>query len=347
MAFRMSRGYVVPDQALRTPAPSPSRSIPAAAPSGRARKASAIRGPTLPRAARISGGWPSSARLAGPISSARLHRRVQSAADGDIERERTASIAMSSKPAPLRMRRHALFGREGERAGIFGPCLRQLRHMSVDRLQRRHHPRIFACGSRQQANDERGPTAATRGADWRRTARDRRRTSRRSARPADRSSRDRTDRPSHRPARNRPADPSARARAPAPASARRFDAEHEPSGATCPASAIDGAPQPQPTSRMRSPGFRRRSRSIRICDDRRQQTSCAACRSVQRWPSAVPVGDLVGVLSCPGGASMGVRCSVSCLRAHMHAVDLSSSKHGSVNPLSKLIRMMRTISAGN
>ena len=64
-----------------------------------------------------------------------------------------------------------------------------------------------------------GPTASAPCACSQTTARDRQRTSRRSARPADQSLRDRTDRRWRRPARNRPAIPSARSPAPAPASA--------------------------------------------------------------------------------------------------------------------------------
>src|SRR4051794_14066016 len=72
-----------------------------------------------------------------------LYRRLQTAAERDVEREiarlhRNAGEAGRTEDAV-----HARLRGERERSGIFRPLRRQLWHVLVDRLQRRHEERIF------------------------------------------------------------------------------------------------------------------------------------------------------------------------------------------------------------
>ena len=95
-------------------------------------------------AARTSAGWPSSARLAGPISSALCTAASRPPPIAISSESGHGSIAMSAKPASPRMRFTRSSEAKANGPGIFRPLLRQFRHVFVDRLQRRHHPRIFA-----------------------------------------------------------------------------------------------------------------------------------------------------------------------------------------------------------
>ena len=95
-------------------------------------------------AARSSAGWPSSARWTGPISSAPCTAASRPRPIAISNDSGHASIPMSVKPARAQNSVYALFRGERERPGIFRPLLRQFRHVLVDRLQRRHHPGVFA-----------------------------------------------------------------------------------------------------------------------------------------------------------------------------------------------------------
>ena len=191
-----------------------------AAPSVPWRTAQALRGSNSSAAARTSGGCPSSARLAGPISSAASHRRIETASDRDIERQ----IA----------RLHGDLRKIRPRRGCGARALRMQTRTDRDlpapaaavsgRVCRPPAAAPSSTGFRAARASRRmpaGPTAAAPCAYWQRKAPARRRTSRRTARPADRSSPARTDRPLHPRARNRPAGPPARSAARAPASAPR------------------------------------------------------------------------------------------------------------------------------
>ena len=123
----------------------------------------------------------------------------------------------------------------------------------------------------------------------------------------------RTDRPWHRRARNRPAllrrDSAARAPASAPRCRCRATC---PLGPTFCANAIVVAPQPQPTSMIRSPGFGL-ARSIRMSATGAKQDVLGLLPVGPALAARpVPVGDLVGVLIVAYGCSIA---SSQCCRS--------------------------------
>ena len=264
-----------------TPLPSRSRPTPAAAPHRPWRTASALRGSkprqpceflrlALQRPARRT----DFERALRPPHRDRGRSR-NPATDGH------ASISTPVKPASLKDAAHARFGGKRERAGIFRPLLRQLRHVLVGGLQRRHEERVFArlapAGECQPARRPQrlahvGKRQRGIGKEHHAEARDQQ----------IETCRTRTDRRWRPPARNRSAGPSAHSAAPAPASGPICRCRSTwPDGATLRANAIVVAPLPQPTSMTRSPGFGL-ARSITRSATGPSTMSCAACRSAQR-----------------------------------------------------------------
>ena len=159
-------------------------------------------------AARTSAGAPSSAQLAGPISSAPWTAASRPPPMA-ISSERCASFHRNAGEAGLTQDSlDPRFGRKRERPRIFRPWLRQFGHVRVDRLQRRHHPRIGArLAPASKCEPARRPQRLAH--DWQRRPPARRRTSRQIAKPTGRRLRVQRDRSWHPRVRNRPAAPQA------------------------------------------------------------------------------------------------------------------------------------------
>ena len=127
----------------RGAAPPRSRSMPAAAlpvPGERCERSRI----EFAAAARKSGGCPSSARLAGPISSALFDRGIKAAPDRDIERQITRLHFDRLKPASPSMRCTRCFGSKREWTRVFRSELRQFWDVLVGCLKRQHQPGVFA-----------------------------------------------------------------------------------------------------------------------------------------------------------------------------------------------------------
>ena len=286
MTFRM-RGSSTPSRqaAFRTPWPSRSRSIRPAAPSVRSTKGASASRTEFFAAARTSSaaglparGWPGRFR-ARPRTAASRPRPI---ATSSVRWH--GSIAIPENPASPRIRWTRASEANANGPGSSGPCGGSFGTCLPDRLQRRHHPRIFArlapAGESQPPRRLQRPCAY-----WRRKARARRRTSRRTATPEDRSWRDRTGTPWHPASTKSTGKPGgATCRARASIGAEMSMPSTWPAGPVRCASAMVVEPQPQPTSTTRSPALTL-ARSIRISETGASKTSCTACRSVQRWPA--------------------------------------------------------------
>ena len=199
---------------------------------------------------------PASARLAGPISSARLRPRHRVRAPIAISSDSShGSIAIPENPASPRMPLHARFARQTQTDRDLPARWRQLRHMLVDRLQRRHDKRIFArlppAGKHQpprwpQRLVQIGKRERGLGEEHHAEARGQQVEACRLERVDGRVRQHEFDREARR------RDLLARA----PASAPRFDAE-DVAARRRPVRQVQSwwRRQPQPTSRIRSPGF--------------------------------------------------------------------------------------------
>ncbi|GCC48711.1 hypothetical protein chiPu_0032799, partial [Chiloscyllium punctatum] len=73
-----------------------------------------------------------------------LDRRIDAAAGCDIELDLDRLHSDAGETGFAQDALHPGFGSKRKRAGILGAELRQLRHVLVDRLQRRHEERVFA-----------------------------------------------------------------------------------------------------------------------------------------------------------------------------------------------------------
>ena len=266
-------------------------------------------------AAYVSGGWPCSARLAGPIWSEpstaasspppmamsmakimRLHRHVDEA-------------------GAFQDAHHALFRGKGERARLFRPDRRHFRNVFVDRHQRRHHPRIFLrlapAGKgepprRLQRAAEVGEGRNGIGEEHHAEARGEQIKARRLERMHRRIRQHEIERQSlwckrARLRQHRVGD---------------IEAERETAWRDSLRERKGRRTEPQPTSRTRSPGLGL-ARSIRTSAMGPSRLSCAVAVGPALPAGTIPIGDLVGVLlvsagllhwGLPFGGLLGLAC---------------------------------------
>ena len=229
-----------------------------------------------------------------------LHRCVEPASDRDVEGQRDRLHLNSFESRVNKDTAHAIF--RGERKGprILRPLRRQFRDVLIDRLQRRHHPRIFARLAPAGEGDA-ARTAAARGADWQRRPRARQRTSRRSATPGCRSFRGRTESTVASACTKSTGAPlGASSRALASMGPEMSTPSTKPDGAIFSASAMLVEPQPQPTSMIALAPAGSRPVDQDLRDRRQQDVLLGLAVGPALTVRPVPIGDLVGipVVSC-------------------------------------------------